>query len=230
MNMTTIIVSVDPKDILSRPVDEIFKLLTIDNIKEIPTKILVDFWNAHHADALIKKFADRKTAEKRILTLVERLAHSEPVSEPTDAPAAPVYKTRASRKVKPEADEPEQESPNADKPEDEISEEEALAELALMRERAKGQETPEKKQERKDAAAAIADSWKDEEVRAARTTRNGVIVTVNGKSAEFTSTRKAFAEFGLPDSKHIRFRMKLKAEKAQVFEHNGNKYFFELVE
>ncbi len=77
---------------------------------------------------------------------------------------------------------------------------------------------------------AIAASWADEKVAEARMTRHAVKVTVGQKSAEFKSTRAAFNALSLPDSKHIRFRMALKKAGKMVFEHDGRKYLFEIVE
>lgn len=76
----------------------------------------------------------------------------------------------------------------------------------------------------------IAASWQDEGIKKARTTRNRVEVVYNGKREEHKSVRAAFTSYGLPDEKHIRFRMKLKASKAETFEHNGEKFEFALVE
>jgi hypothetical protein len=184
------------------------------DITAVDTKELVQFWNAHNADATIKKFADRKTAERRCLALVATLPEKEEVAK-TDLP---VHKTRNASKAKAE------EAPAADaKPEEEVTEEEALAELRQMREKAKTAPA-------KDLGKAIAASWGDAEVAAARMTRHNVTVTVNGKTTEHRSVRTAFAEFGLPDSKHIRFRMKLKEEGALAFEHNGIVYEFRAFE
>ena len=61
---------------------------------------------------------------------------------------------------------------------------------------------------RRSAAEGIAASWNDPEVAAKRMTRNSVVA--NGE--EFKSVRAAFYALGLPDNKHIAFRMKLKAE------------------
>lgn len=75
----------------------------------------------------------------------------------------------------------------------------------------------------------IAQSWMRDDVRIKRTTRHGVYVTVNGKrSDELKSVRAAFELFGLPDSKHIRFRGILKRERRAIFEWNGVDYHFEL--
>lgn len=75
----------------------------------------------------------------------------------------------------------------------------------------------------------IAASWQDEAVKKARTTRNRVEVIHNNIREEHKSVRAAFVAYGLPDEKHIRFRMKLKQSLAEVFEWNGEKFEFLLV-
>lgn len=76
----------------------------------------------------------------------------------------------------------------------------------------------------KNRSAAIAKSWTDEEVKAKRSQRHAVRVA--GK--EFRSVRQAFVELNLPLSKHIKFRMELKAAEDQRLEGFG--YTWELVE
>ncbi|PLP98895.1 hypothetical protein [Cupriavidus pauculus] len=76
---------------------------------------------------------------------------------------------------------------------------------------------------------AIAESWKREEVVAARLTRDGVRCTVDGVSTDSRSLRESFRVHGLPDHKHIRFRMSLKASRAATFVWEGFEYHFELV-
>ncbi|WVW37765.1 hypothetical protein Gekk315_00053 [Aeromonas phage Gekk3-15] len=75
------------------------------------------------------------------------------------------------------------------------------------------------------ASEGIAESWKNVEVFNKRTTRNGVIV--NGQ--EYKSVRAAFYALGLPENKHIAFRMALKEEKAKTFILDGEKFEFHLI-
>lgn len=78
-------------------------------------------------------------------------------------------------------------------------------------------------------AAGVSASWSNEEVRAARLTRDGVAVSCNGApESEHKSTRDAFRHYRLPDSKHIRFRLRLKANGTETFEWGGKKYVFTL--
>lgn len=76
----------------------------------------------------------------------------------------------------------------------------------------------------------VATSWSNPEVKAARMTKHGVTVKAGGKTAEFKSAAAAFRALGLPMSKCIKFRGKLKASGKEVFEHNGVMHAFRLVE
>ncbi len=64
-----------------------------------------------------------------------------------------------------------------------------------------------------DRSSAIAKSWTDAQVSAARTTRHAVVAS--GKL--YPSTKAAFVALGLPLSNHIAFRMALKADGVAVF-------------
>ena len=75
-------------------------------------------------------------------------------------------------------------------------------------------------------AEGVSISWLDPEVISSRLTRNGVAVSVEDERFEFRSTRAAFKHFRLPDSKHIRFRLALKASTKKVFEYRGKTYLF----
>src|SRR5271165_4945220 len=75
-------------------------------------------------------------------------------------------------------------------------------------------------------AAGIAASWLNPEVAAARLTRNGTEVTVDGVTSEYKSVAEAFRALTLPVEKHIRFRMRLKASGTDIFEHDGKQYHF----
>lgn len=178
---------------------------TIEDIKNAKTGELVTFYNAHNPSKPVNRFADRKTAEKRCIAILEAVAA---LGEDTPAAPVPAVKVKG-RKV-------------AEKPEvdtDAMSDEEFKAHmLGGVQEK-----------ERKSNAAGIAASWANADVYNARLTRNAVVVTVNNSHAEFKSVRAAFAQLNLPDSKHIRFRMKLKEAKKATFEWAGQEYHFEIV-
>lgn len=118
---------------------------------------LLSFYNAN-AERFelkpVKKFADRKTAEKRVAELAQKIDEA--------ANAAPAAK------------------------------------------------------EPKDLSAAVAKSWQDPEVAAARSARHAVKV---GKET-YKSTRAAFDALGLNLAKHVAFRGQLvKAGKAEFEGH-----------
>jgi len=74
------------------------------------------------------------------------------------------------------------------------------------------------------------ESWTDEGVREARMKREGVQVTMpDGFVRTFKSVAAAFKELRLPMSKHVRFRLKLKVERAATFEYGAKPYAFKLV-
>ena len=74
----------------------------------------------------------------------------------------------------------------------------------------------------------ISLSWKNEEVKKARTTRHRVYVLHENQETEHKSTKAAFDYYGLPDSKHIRFRMRLKQNGFESITHDGGVYEFRL--
>lgn len=77
-----------------------------------------------------------------------------------------------------------------------------------------------------DRSAAISASWGNKKVAAARKQRTKV--KVNG--TEYRSVAAAFEELKLPMSRHIPFRMELKAAGRKVFEdEKGNKHTFTIV-
>lgn len=75
----------------------------------------------------------------------------------------------------------------------------------------------------------VALSWQNPDVAKARLIRDGVTVTFEGNTSAYRSTREAFRAFRLPDSVHIRFRLKLKASRKETFEYKGNSYIFEII-
>lgn len=69
-----------------------------------------------------------------------------------------------------------------------------------------------------DRSAAISATWGNPEVAAARAARDKVVVEGRG---EYRSVKAAFIALGLPVSKHIPFRMKLKAAGAAHFDRHS---------
>lgn len=74
-------------------------------------------------------------------------------------------------------------------------------------------------------------AWKIPEVRAARLTHHSCTVSVNGGLPRVhSSVHEAFRYYGLPDQKAIPFRLKVKANLTDRFEHDGSTYDFVLIE
>lgn len=85
----------------------------------------------------------------------------------------------------------------------------------------------------KDVKASMSASWKDPEIRAARSARHGVRVFEQGDSAnavEYKSVAEAFRQLRLPMSRHIKFRMEVKDSGSGKFEHGKKILVFKLVD
>lgn len=191
------------------------------------TADLVAFYNANSGSKPIKKFADRRTAETRVIALIESLnALDEPSNEspiPDAKPREEVssdVKTHKARAVVKKA-EPTQEELDAMTDE----EYEAFVKSGLN-DSANCIVQNGTPSHRRSNSEGIAKSWDNKEVAQKRLTRNGVIVEGVG---EFKSVRVAFAALGLPDSKHIRFRMKLKEAGRLNFEFGNKSYTFQII-
>lgn len=191
------------------------------------TADLVAFYNANSGSKPIKKFADRRTAETRVIALIESLnALDEPSNEspiPDAKPREEVssdVKTHKARAVVKKA-EPTQEELDAMTDE----EYEAFVKSGLN-DSANCVVQNGTPSHRRSNSEGIAKSWDNKEVAQKRLTRNAVMVEGVG---EFKSVRAAFAALGLPDSKHIRFRMKLKEAGRLNFEFGNKSYTFQII-
>ena len=137
------------------------------NISTATTAELVAFYNKH-SDKPVKKFADRKTAERRVSALVAEIEQKMAAVRPKKAAA-----------------------------------------------------------KSSDRSAAIAASWTNKQVAAARATRHGVRVTdPRGGQGNYKSVREAFMVLALPIGQHIKFRGALKAAGKAEF----GKFKFALIE
>ena len=191
------------------------------------TADLVAFYNANSGSKPIKKFADRRTAETRVIALIESLnALDAPSNESPIPDAKPCeevssdVKTHKARAVVKKA-EPTQEELDAMTDE----EYEAFVKSGLN-DSANCVVQNGTPSHRRSNSEGIAKSWDNKEVAQKRLTRNGVMVEGVG---EFKSVRVAFAALGLPDSKHIRFRMKLKEAGRLNFEFGNKSYTFQII-
>lgn len=191
------------------------------------TADLVAFYNANSGSKPIKKFADRRTAETRVIALIESLnALDEPSNEspiPDAKPREEVssdVKTHKARAVVKKAEPTQEELDSMSDEEYEAFVKSGLNDSANC---VVQNGTPS---HRRSNSEGIAKSWDNKEVAQKRLTRNGVMVEGVG---EFKSVRVAFAALGLPDSKHIRFRMKLKEAGRLNFEFGNKSYTFQII-
>ena len=191
------------------------------------TADLVAFYNANSGSKPIKKFSDRRTGETRVIALIESLNALDEPSNESPIPDANSreevssdVKTHKARAVVKKT-EPTQEELDAMTDE----EYEAFVKSGLNDSAncVVHNGTPS---HRRSNSEGIAKSWDNKEVAQKRLTRNGVMVEGVG---EFKSVRVAFAALGLPDSKHIRFRMKLKEAGRLNFEFGNKSYTFQII-
>lgn len=191
------------------------------------TADLVAFYNANSGSKPIKKFADRRTAETRVIALIESLnaldapSNESPIpdAKPREEVSSDVKTHKARAVVK--KSEPTQEELDAMTDE----EYEAFVKSGLN-DSANCVVQNGTPSHRRSNSEGIAKSWDNKEVAQKRLTRNGVMVEGVG---EFKSVRVAFAALGLPDSKHIRFRMKLKEAGRLNFEFGNKSYTFQII-
>lgn len=191
------------------------------------TADLVAFYNANSGSKPIKKFADRRTAETRVIALIESLNALDEPSNESPIPDAKSreevssdVKTHKARAVVKKS-EPTQEELDAMTDE----EYEAFVKSGLN-DSANCVVQNGTPSHRRSNSEGIAKSWDNKEVAQKRLTRNAVMVEGVG---EFKSVRVAFAALGLPDSKHIRFRMKLKEAGRLNFEFGNKSYAFQII-
>ncbi|EAB6873241.1 hypothetical protein D7009_17335 [Escherichia coli] len=191
------------------------------------TADLVAFYNANSGSKPIKKFADRRTAETRVIALIESLnaldepSNESPIPDAKSREEVPNdVKTHKARAVVKKS-EPTQEELDAMTDE----EYEAFVKSGLN-DSANCVVQNGTPSHRRSNSEGIAKSWDNKEVAQKRLTRNGVMVEGVG---EFKSVRVAFAALGLPDSKHIRFRMKLKEAGRLNFEFGNKSYTFQII-
>ena len=192
------------------------------NITTATTAELVAFYNAHNAKP-VKKFADRKTAERRCAALLPKVAAEHIMAAAQRAVAADnAHELRC-----PECGDTENLTCGAVKilrgKQHVVNEH--IADCHMC-----GHEwnTLTGKPVRKSAAspersAAIAASWQDKKVAKARAARHAVaVVTPEGKKAVHRSVKEAFMIWALPLGQHIKFRGALKAAGKANF--NGYKF------
>lgn len=73
---------------------------------------------------------------------------------------------------------------------------------------------------------AIAATWENDQIAAARSARDNVAVDGHGT---FRSVAAAFKALGLPMSKHIKFRIEVKSNGTGIFKYGTDEYEFRVV-
>lgn len=205
------------------------------DIAAAKTGELVEFYNAH-AEAPVKKFADRKTAERRVSELVAAIvaARAEKV-EKAGKKAEGV--ARGSKKAEREAEAARRLAAAKKGHCPQCGSKSDITHGRIVERGGKQHEVdmhvatchscghdfnhetgkPAKYSGSGERSEAISKSWADPDVHARRVTRHKV--KVNG--VEYPSLYQAFVALGLPVSKLIKFRLELKASGKQKFEGNA---------
>lgn len=193
-------------------------------IEAAETKELIAFYNENAAKP-VNKFADRETAVRRCVALMEELALMEKEAKKEAAAKADPKKIEADKNfVWPFAKgEGKSDDAKADKAGSEKTDKKATAPAP------KTKPVTKKTYSGASNSAGVAASWADPTVAAARLVRDGVSVTIGDDVQTFKSTRDAFRALRLMDSKHIRFRGILKANKTATYTENGKEYIFSII-
>lgn len=187
------------------------------NVSTATTAELVAFYNEHNADKPVKKFADRKTAERRVSALLATVKPAKKAyvvgtcpncGATSDITCGTVVELHGRQHVK--------------------NEHEALCHSCGHEfNYDTGRKLRKAAAKSPDRSAAIAASWTDKKVAAARATRHGVRVTdPRGGQGNYKSVREAFMVLALPIGQHIKFRGALKAAGKAEF----GKFKFALIE
>lgn len=199
------------------------------NVQTATTAELVAFYNAH-ANKPVNKFADRKTAERRVNELMAGIKFSKPSAKKAAA--------LSSTKVTPVAHTGSDACPRCGATADITCGEvkELHGKQHLVNEHIAfchtcghswdvntGRKVSDKapKKDHGPRGEKIAASWQDKRVAAARATRHAVRVTdPRGGQGSYRSVREAFMVLALPLGQHIKFRGALKASgKAEIQGH-----------
>jgi transposase-like protein len=166
------------------------------NVSTATTAELVEFFNAHSTKP-VKKFADRKTAERRVAELIASMPAAHELTCPecggkNDITSGEIKQLRGKQHL--------------------VNEHIAFCHNCEHEwDMNTGKPVRKPAKTKKEAAAAIAASWKNKEVAARRATRHAVIVTnPKGHTDVFKSVREAFLTLNLPLGRHIKFRGELK--------------------
>ena len=201
--------------------------MNANQVSTASTAELLAFFNANTGGAQVKKFADRKTAERRVLALIEEMI--------ADGDLQPQEETKVTKEVKKPFDYQVDGCPKCHTIHDQTcaGEDGTIAGdernfchhcgTEYWRETGEIYKAPSKSATR---SAAIAKSWENDAIASARAARDNVVVEGYGT---FRSVAAAFKKIGLPISRHIKFRIDLKANGTGTFKYGTDEYSFKVV-
>lgn len=192
------------------------------NVTTATTAELVAFYNAKSAKP-VKKFADRKTAERRVAALLAADQQQNLVKVTAQEVAAAARRAMAENKIHsdhrltcPECGDTDNLTTGAVKllrgMQHVVNEHIADCHMCGHEWNIETGKPVRKSAASPERSAAIAATWQDKKVAKARAVRHAVEVTTpKGKTASHRSVREAFMVLALPLGQHIKFRGQLKA-------------------
>lgn len=182
----------------------------------------------------IKKFSSRAAGEQQLTKARELLAVAKQTATVAVQPAQQPEETQVTEEVKKSFDYAVDGCPSCGATEDQTyaGEEGTTAEernfchncsTEYWRDTGEIYKAPAKSENR---SKAIAATWENDQIAAARSTRDNVVV--DGKGT-FRSVAAAFKSLGLPMSKHIKFRIEVKSNGSGTFKYGEDEYEFRVV-
>lgn len=182
----------------------------------------------------IKKFSSRAAGEQQLTKARELLAVAKQTATVAVQPAQQPEETQVTEEVKKSFDYAVDGCPNCGATEDQTyaGEEGTTAEernfchhcsTEYWRDTGEIYKAPAKSDTR---SKAIAATWENDQIAAARSARDNVAVDGHGT---FRSVAAAFKALGLPMSKHIKFRIEVKSNGTGIFKYGTDEYEFRVV-
>lgn len=205
------------------------------------TKMIADMTTAEMVaeynlltDKSIKKFSSRAAGEQQLAKARELLAVAKQTATVAVQPAQQPEETQVTEEVKKSFDYAVDGCPNCGATEDQTyaGEEGTTAEernfchhcsTEYWRDTGEIYKAPAKSDTR---SKAIAATWENDQIAAARSARDNVAVDGHGT---FRSVAAAFKALGLPMSKHIKFRIEVKSNGTGTFKYGTDEYEFRIV-
>lgn len=182
----------------------------------------------------IKKFSSRAAGEQQLTKARELLAVAKQTATVAVQPAQQPEETQVTEEVKKSFDYAVDGCPNCGATEDQTyaGEEGTTAEERNFCHHCSTEYWRDTGEIYKDLAKsdtrskAIAATWENDQIAAARSARDNVAVDGHGT---FRSVAAAFKALGLPMSKHIKFRIEVKSNGTGIFKYGTDEYEFRVV-